>query len=186
MLREEYNKRGTDLKAKYPALFVNSRNMDLSINPGWFDLFEHMCKRLHEELPLQYLKRFKFEQSKEKFGTLRVYCTFISNVQLPDHIYDCNYVPANKQDEMLALGYEPIPSDVIALMNTIVGEAMTKSCTTCDKCGKPAPGLYQIGHWLLTRCEEHARADVKFFDDDQPLSDYQLSRKVTFIGELGN
>jgi hypothetical protein len=85
-MRDIYQK----LVNKYPELFTTGDEhpakplrFSFECNDGWYKLLEKMCKRLNEVLRTQpeYVQNtFFITQIKEKFGTLRVYTTWATNV----------------------------------------------------------------------------------------------------------
>ena len=63
------------LFTKYPDLFedrhlstAETRIQHITVDDGWYDLVDAMCRELHAKSP-----KTRFLQIKEKFGKLRVY-----------------------------------------------------------------------------------------------------------------
>lgn len=96
-----------------------TRETPFFLGDGWYPLLSDMGVKA-EGLP------FFVTETKEKFGTLRVYFT-------------------------LRQGVESAPEEVYDRMHTLVREAEAASSVTCESCGAPGT-LVQPQRWLRTAC----------------------------------
>lgn len=96
------------------------RETPFFLGDGWYTLLSDLGRKA-EGLP------FFVTETKEKFGTLRVYYT-------------------------LREGLDTVPEEVYAQMEGLIREAEAASRVTCETCGAPGT-LVQPQRWLRTACE---------------------------------
>ena len=143
-----------ELITKYPELFKDQQH-DYGCGAGWYPLIEAVCNYIKNKqnryLSLKHPTNehvtcgkselpffdFKFEQIKEKFGSLRIYHSVIK-VNHDWTIYDeVKY----EYDFHMASGAVYGFIDAIEMISN----------TTCEKCG--APGESRHGGWIKVLCD---------------------------------
>lgn len=141
---EEYDARLKVIKDKYPLLFEkhsrNGRklNPDISIDFGWFPLFDNLCREIYDFFGVwndRSVHGFRWVQVKEKFGGARFY-------------YSVN--------KLTDSGFEGIEN--------IIRKYESEACLTCEKCGERGelrPGL----GWLKTLCDKHYQESLQRVKD---------------------
>jgi hypothetical protein len=123
------------LVARHPAIFNLSENGQTyapgcpECGDGWRDLIETAAGRITDALAAAPSGSVTIVQTKEKFGTLRLYW----------HGKD------------LSSAAEHAIEDAVAL-------AEARSGCTCEVCGRPGV-LHARGDWLATACPDHARGE---------------------------
>ena len=91
----------------------------IDVEPGWYPLIVEVDRRLSELDP-----NYKVQQIKQKFGTLRYYCS-----------------PS---------GDEPLP-DTLDAFESITDEAELVSAVTCERCGGAGSSLCHQANGLHVR-----------------------------------
>lgn len=97
----------------------------VSCDAGWFELIVDLDAALSALDP-----DYRVEQVKEKFGTLRYYCTPTSD-----------------------------DADVWCRFDDLVRVAEDRSAETCERCGRPGRMCRSSMRWLKTLCRDCAAAD---------------------------
>jgi hypothetical protein len=119
----------TEFGYQFTPRTFRGRNLpvEISIGEGWWPLVHDMCEEIHEKI--KHLDNRKvlvqWLQIKEKFGILRAYSNFSSQM---------------------------LPSIYIEL-DGIIQKYENESSRICEICGKP--GSLRTGSWLKTLCDEH-------------------------------
>ena len=72
----EFNTKLNALSDKYPNLFPECKYGIVYIGAGWLSILEQMSEELSQFPDVSYI------QVKEKFGQLRVYCSYTSTTPL--------------------------------------------------------------------------------------------------------
>lgn len=140
------------LYADFPRLYrdgLSKKGMmqwGISCNDGWFDLIYQLSADIEAEAARMGLNPDSSEwpcaiQVKEKFGTLKFYCTV-----------------GKKKEELQPetagplLCFRPLPTN--KTIRTLIMEAEKKSATICEVCGCPSE-LRREAWWRVTcdRCE---------------------------------
>jgi len=143
----------SSLIEKYPEFFKDRH--DYGCGPGWYPLIEAVCSYVKNKqnryLALKHPTNehvtcgksnlpfvdFKFEQIKEKFGSLRLYHS-LSKVKHDWNIYD-------------EVKYEYDFNIAFGAVNGFTAAIEMISNTTCEKCG--APGRSRDGGWIKVLCD---------------------------------
>lgn len=143
-----------ELIKKYPKLF-NDSHYDYGCGAGWHPLIADICRYISNKqkgfLPLKAPKskyqthdcstlplfNLKFEQIKEKFGTLRVYFS-ITQVE-----HDWNIFDKDKYERE----FDRTHSDINGYINAME----TISSRVCEGCGNP--GKSRDGGWIKVLCD---------------------------------
>src|ERR1700694_3098347 len=75
MSREAFTRREAALLDRYPTMFDRAAYEYglVAIPPGWLPLLELLCDEVHNLLPPQRRRAFRWAQIKEKLGCLRAY-----------------------------------------------------------------------------------------------------------------
>lgn len=164
MMRSEYEQKITELKQKHRSMFGSKEisRFGLSIHAGWIPLFDELCDSIKQILPPEYDDSWQWFQVKEKFGMLRAYGDFVTG----DRQFE---------DELEPHLYQQVEELICA--------AESKSASTCEVCGDTEASLYSIGGWITPRCEKHAVAGVKFYDDSPEPLDYTKKASVVPINK---
>lgn len=144
-----------ELRAAYPYQFAKPlREGAFEWYRGWFPLVAHACQQVDALVRDDRFKhRFHFLQLKEKFGTLRMYwrARGVGNTLRVDLFSEAGVtslesVPTGGTRDAL----------VAREIRNVVRAAEAASGRTCIVCG--AAGTVRQGGWVLTLCDEHARA----------------------------
>ncbi len=121
---------------RFPRLFRGAQPAVRShVSVGWTAIVETLFGGIDAMLSDEEAERFRVEQVKEKFGTLRVYVSF---------------------DPIDAAGVNPQP----AAMRSLVDAAVAASEVTCYVCGAPGE-MRKLGAWLTVRCDAHASREFE-------------------------
>jgi hypothetical protein len=126
-----------DLVARYPALFNQEINGRVtapgypSVGDGWRDLVETAIGRIANAVAAAPSGSLKIGQTKQKFGTLRL------------------YLDTRKG----------LPEATCAAIDEAVCLAEARSACTCEQCGEPGR-LYDKGGYVFTACDQHAQGKV--------------------------
>jgi len=142
-----------ELKAAFPYMFA--RPIDpwaFSFARGWFPIIVRACNAIDALVrDDKYQHRFHWVQTKEKFGTLRLYWHARGmkgarvDLVTPTDVRSAVPVPEGKGRDGL----------VATQIWRIVRAAEEESAHTCIVCG--AAGILRRGEWFLTLCDEHAQ-----------------------------
>jgi hypothetical protein len=116
-----------DLHEKYPVIFSHGRSFEHS--HGWYKLLDELCSQLTTIMNNIGIV-ITAEQVKEKFGTLRFYCS----VDFPKDLPDSDAKNWN---------------DII---RSLISRAEMMSGYTCERCGER--GKVRPGGWIKTLCDK--------------------------------
>ena len=125
----------SDLVARFPHLFEIRMDGHVvtpglpTVGDGWRDLLERAVSRIAAAMSEAATGWVRIVQTKEKFGTLRLYW----------------------HGNGLSKKIEHAIEDVVAL-------AEARSACTCEVCGDEGR-LHSRGGWLATACADHARGE---------------------------
>jgi len=133
-----YSEFDTSMCAQFPQIFkmrnescmVTCMCWGFEIGPGWHKMLIDACTKIKAICDETGLEVYA-DQIKEKFGTLRFYCTTVGDNLKPE--YRDDYSQLDKQ------------------IHDIIYEAESKSETTCESCG--AIGYTGYSGWVTTLCE---------------------------------
>ena len=121
---------------RFPRLFRGAQPAVWSHVPeGWAEIVETLFGGIDRLLSDEQAKRFRVEQIKEKFGTLRLYVSF---------------------DRVDAEGVNPNPT----ALRLLVDAAVAASEVTCYACGSPGV-MRRLGGWATVRCDAHASRRIE-------------------------
>lgn len=169
------------LKQKYSYMFADNSLIrhGFSIGPGWLYLFDEMCGDIDAILTDDEKKRFRWSQVKEKFASMRASFKWISNVELPFDPEGYFHPMWSHEDdiaEAYRLGYTKVSEETNTRVINLIRDYEVHAGKTCEICAAKGE-TYTIGSWITTRCEEHATAAAKWFDDSK-VYPHDLKRQV--------
>ena len=142
---------------KYPSLFVDKDKpinetcmcWGIECGDGWYDILDELCNNITK---LKNYHLIKFDQVKQKYGTLRVYFTvyhvpeetaFYKNI-LTRYFYKIYlFLMENRIKENINLLYDQT--------HKLVNIAEKQSSITCESCGKDG-AINAMGYWIETLC----------------------------------
>lgn len=138
-----------DLILAHPALFRGAPPVVMSHLPaGWYGLLDRLCSDI-ERLLDRETERFRVEQIKEKFGTLRFYWSLDDAGDAVADFIDGSGAHVGKF--VLEAQGDRLRGEIRAL----VLEAEGRSATACQDCG--AAGTLETRRgWASTLCDAHA------------------------------
>ena len=123
----------------------------MAVPPGWYGVVDRLCTALEVELGDDARQHFLVAQIKEKLGTLRFYCRFISDEA------DEGDEPAGSRFEGSNPGQ---PTDEQrARVRGLVDAALLESESTCSQCGAVG-ALRNVDGYLTTLCDPHHHAAI--------------------------
>lgn len=108
---EKYDTLWKEVRRKHPRIFTDN-DLGTGVGAGWWTLLDEAFTKIDAVLDENPSAKLHIVQIKEKFGGLRVYCSFDG------------------------------PEDVNQLIDTIIQGAETQAGTTCEVCGEPGEGRY--------------------------------------------
>jgi hypothetical protein len=120
-----------DMIGRHPTLFggpSDYRSGRPETGDGWRDLLETAAQRLADSMKAAPGATLRIDQTKQKFGTLRVYTSG-------------NFASYPEAREAVELA---------------IDLAEARSATTCETCGEEGRLYEGIGGWLATACPVHA------------------------------
>lgn len=122
------------LIAAFPRLFRGQQPRVWShVPPGWAGILHKLCGDIDKLLDDGLARRFKVQQIKEKFGTLRFY-------------WSADFRNSNKHEA------------TVAELDRLVDLARVDTGVTCYECGEPGK-LRSMRGWVSVRCEAHAKGN---------------------------
>ncbi len=135
-----------DLIAAHPKLFRGlPPAVPGHIPPGWHALVDELCSAI-ELLMAPEPERIEVTEIKEKFGSLRFYCSVEGAADM--------FIDLHTEEGLKTLVQKADGPAVMENVRTLVMEAYRRSVRTCQECG--APGLRAVrGGWVSTLCERH-------------------------------
>jgi len=121
------------LAEAHPLLFRNRPPKIWSdLSPGWYEVVDRFCSRVETTLPADELRRLKFLQLKEKFGTLRIHVEYRGRHTSPAWL----------------------------AVRKMIDSAQEEADKSCQVCGARSE-LRQVNGWHMTLCDQHLAERLK-------------------------
>lgn len=135
-----------ELMGRYPRLFSGA-NAALGVwyPLGWDGLMVRMCTALDALLSDPEAQRFRVEQVKEKFGTLRFYYSVDGR---PKTTVDVVGLGPHTRLENRPRPRRRFPAKEV---DALISAAESESGVTCATCGQP--GVLRKYRWLYVACD---------------------------------
>lgn len=153
---EEYG-RVNALMSQYPRLFQRpAPSLEVWYPRGWEQLMQRLCTDLNGLLDDKQAARFRVDQVKEKYGTLRFYYAVGSRSKVN---VDVAY-PG--EHERIVTSPKITGGFPAAKVDALIRKAEAESAVICASCG--APGVLRRDGWLRVSCdacEERRRRELR-------------------------
>ncbi len=149
------------LKARFPYQFAKKPNGGFFIDPGWLPIVERLCEDVDNVLRREAKDVFRWEQIKEKFGSLRAYWhggPVSVDVSMPDG--------TRLRFKNRSRPPRAIDAETAERIEALVRQAEFDSSKTCSWCGAAGkPGA--VGHWIVTACARCKAREARCFARDE-------------------
>lgn len=144
------------LIAAHPAIFRSQEpRVWRHLPPGWYDILDRLCSGIEAVLGDE-IGRFRVEQIKEKYGTLRFYYSLDGRAKLSMDI-TASGSRARMQERS---GDRPS-----VRIDELIDRAEEESSRTCEECGAAARLRESNQGWLHTTCDAHAKPEDRLISD---------------------